>query len=96
LRRDEGPDGLTGPDDPFCVHTTMTLEDDEVLFADRAEWADVTPLEQYDSEGLSPLAPIIYTVECAFYDSGGGELIIMRTDGRYRQTKTHRITFGGS
>jgi len=31
------------------------------LFADRPEWADVVPLEQY--EGATPIAPIFYTPE---------------------------------
>ncbi|KIJ61517.1 hypothetical protein HYDPIDRAFT_96237 [Hydnomerulius pinastri MD-312] len=35
--------------------------EDEPLFADRPEWADVVPLEQY--EGVIPLAPIFYTNE---------------------------------
>ncbi|KAF9239776.1 hypothetical protein BU15DRAFT_87803 [Melanogaster broomeanus] len=35
--------------------------EDPPLFADRPEWADVIPLEQY--EGVSPLAPIFYTSE---------------------------------
>ncbi len=41
----------------------MPLDDDKIpLFAERPEWADVTPLEQY--ENLTPLAPILYTEEC--------------------------------
>jgi len=32
-----------------------------VLFSERPEWADVTPLEQY--EGVNPLAPIYYSEE---------------------------------
>ncbi|KAL0577192.1 CAAX geranylgeranyltransferase alpha subunit [Marasmius crinis-equi] len=36
-------------------------QDSPVLYADRSEWADVTPLEQHENE--QPLAPIQYTVE---------------------------------
>ncbi|KAK7047435.1 CAAX geranylgeranyltransferase alpha subunit [Paramarasmius palmivorus] len=36
-------------------------EEDYVLYANRPEWADVTPLEQYEND--QPLAPIHYTVE---------------------------------
>ncbi|CAA7266213.1 unnamed protein product [Cyclocybe aegerita] len=35
--------------------------DDEELFSERPDWADVVPLEQY--ENISPLAPIFYTEE---------------------------------
>lgn len=40
------------------------FDDDEYqpLFADREEWKDVQPLEQYES--MNPLAPIMYTREC--------------------------------
>ncbi|KAF9522236.1 hypothetical protein CPB83DRAFT_864730 [Crepidotus variabilis] len=37
------------------------FDDDELLFSERPEWSDVTPLEQY--ENLNPLAPIFYTDE---------------------------------
>ncbi|KAJ2912650.1 hypothetical protein MD484_g7767, partial [Candolleomyces efflorescens] len=36
-------------------------QDRPELFADREEWKDVEPLEQY--ENLTPLAPILYTAE---------------------------------
>lgn len=36
--------------------------DEPLLFAERPEWADVTPLEQY--ENFTPLAPILYTEDC--------------------------------
>ena len=39
------------------------MEEDQSLFADKPEWADVVPLEQY--EGTTPIAPIFYTPECA-------------------------------
>lgn len=51
------------------VHTSIKflllslMEEDQSLFADRPEWADVVPLEQY--EGVTPIAPIFYTPECA-------------------------------
>ncbi|ESK86396.1 farnesyltransferase geranylgeranyltransferase type i alpha subunit [Moniliophthora roreri MCA 2997] len=34
---------------------------EHVLYANRSEWADITPLEQYEND--QPLAPIHYTVE---------------------------------
>ncbi|GBE88708.1 protein prenylyltransferase [Sparassis latifolia] len=34
-------------------------EDIETLYADKAEWADVVPVQQY--EGVAPLAPIFYS-----------------------------------
>ncbi|KAF8137413.1 hypothetical protein EV363DRAFT_1428312 [Boletus edulis] len=37
------------------------MEEDQGLFADRPEWADVVPIEQY--EGAPPIAPIFYTPE---------------------------------
>jgi len=39
------------------------MEDPSPLFADRPEWSDVSPLEQYTSD-IKPLAPIIYTPQC--------------------------------
>lgn len=42
---------------------SLSLMEDQSLFADRPEWADVVPLEQY--EGINPIAPIFYTPECA-------------------------------
>lgn len=39
-----------------------TFQDDQLLFAERREWADIVPLEQY--ENITPLAPIFYTPEC--------------------------------
>lgn len=38
------------------------LFDFEVPYAERPEWADVTPIEQY--EGVNPVAPIYYSPEC--------------------------------
>ena len=35
---------------------------DAPLFAERPEWADVQPLEQY--EITNPIAPIFYSPEC--------------------------------
>lgn len=32
------------------------------FYAERPEWADVTPVEQY--EGVTPVAPIFYSPEC--------------------------------
>ncbi|KAH7886877.1 hypothetical protein F5I97DRAFT_1936482 [Phlebopus sp. FC_14] len=37
------------------------MDDGQLLFSQRSEWADVVPLEQY--EGINPLAPIFYTDE---------------------------------
>lgn len=45
-------------------YTSLVMEQDRPLFADRPEWADVVPLEQY--EGATPIAPIFYTPECAY------------------------------
>ena len=40
------------------------ISDDEgpLLFCNRPDWADLTPLEQY--ENLTPIAPILYSEEC--------------------------------
>ena len=37
-------------------------EDSPLLFRERPDWADLTPLEQY--ENLTPIAPILYSEEC--------------------------------
>lgn len=37
-------------------------EVDPPLYAARKDWADVTPLQQY--ENVNPLAPILYSEEC--------------------------------
>lgn len=37
--------------------------DDEPLYANRSDWKDIEPVEQY--EDINPLAPIFYTEECA-------------------------------
>ncbi|KAG9313486.1 hypothetical protein JVU11DRAFT_5811 [Chiua virens] len=37
------------------------MEEDQELFANKPEWADVVPLEQYES--ATPIAPIFYTPE---------------------------------
>lgn len=44
------------------VFVLLPMED-QSPFVDRPEWADVVPLEQY--EGAAPIAPILYTPECA-------------------------------
>jgi len=36
--------------------------DNTPLFAERLEWADVQPIEQY--EDINAIAPILYTEEC--------------------------------
>lgn len=41
----------------------LPMHEDQPLFANKPEWADVVPLEQY--EGTTPIAPIFYTPECA-------------------------------
>lgn len=33
-----------------------------MLYSERKDWADVTPIPQY--EGVNPIAPIFYTPEC--------------------------------
>jgi protein farnesyltransferase/geranylgeranyltransferase type-1 subunit alpha len=33
-----------------------------LLFCERPDWADLTPLDQY--ENLTPIAPILYSEEC--------------------------------
>ena len=35
---------------------------EQVLYAERPEWADVVPVAQY--ENIQPLAPIFYSPEC--------------------------------
>jgi len=42
--------------------TTMSFPGGALLYSQRPEWQDVTPLPQHES--LSPLAPIFYTDEC--------------------------------
>lgn len=39
-----------------------TFDPDDAYYADRPEWADVTPISQY--EGVNPIAPIFYSEEC--------------------------------
>jgi protein farnesyltransferase/geranylgeranyltransferase type-1 subunit alpha len=41
---------------------SLSNPDNAPLFAERPEWADVQPLEQY--EDANPIAPIFYTEEC--------------------------------
>ena len=52
------------PGPPCSNHLTMSLSspDNAPLFAERPEWADVQPLDQY--EDANPIAPIFYTEEC--------------------------------
>jgi protein farnesyltransferase/geranylgeranyltransferase type-1 subunit alpha len=38
------------------------FDEDRLLFRERPDWADLTPLEQY--ENLTPIAPILYSEEC--------------------------------
>ncbi|KAI0918370.1 hypothetical protein AcV5_002375 [Taiwanofungus camphoratus] len=40
---------------------SATFEEEDKLYAERSEWADVVPLQQY--EGVDPLAPICYSDE---------------------------------
>ena len=40
-------------------------EDSPLLFRETPDWADLTPLEQYES--LTPIAPILYSEECNKY-----------------------------
>ena len=48
----------------FSLPTMASNDDDKpILFANRPEWADVVPQEQY--EDGDPLAPIFYSVECS-------------------------------
>ena len=37
-------------------------EEGPLLYCERPDWADLTPLEQY--ENLTPIAPILYSEEC--------------------------------
>lgn len=46
----------------------LHVADDTPLFAEREDWADVQPLEQY--EGVNPIAPIFYTAQCEFGPRG--------------------------
>lgn len=41
----------------------LPAEEEQPLYSQRPEWADVIPLEQYES--VAPLAPIFYTDECS-------------------------------
>lgn len=46
---------------------TLKGEDDSdvLLYCERPEWADVTPIPQYEGVG-NPIAPIFYTPDCTF------------------------------
>ena len=44
------------------ANLNITDEDSPLLFRERPDWADLTPLEQY--ENLTPIAPILYSEEC--------------------------------
>ena len=41
---------------------SISDEDSPLLFCERPDWADLTPLDQY--ENLTPIAPILYSEEC--------------------------------
>lgn len=50
----------------YCYLPTMVSSDNDdttILFADRPEWADIVPQEQY--EDSDPVAPIFYTEACS-------------------------------
>jgi hypothetical protein len=47
---------------PASPMANITTEDSPLLFRERPDWADLTPLEQY--ENLTPIAPILYSEEC--------------------------------
>lgn len=40
------------------------MEEKRLLYKDRPEWSDVTPIKQDDGE--HPVASILYTPECLF------------------------------
>ncbi|KAH9474730.1 Protein farnesyltransferase/geranylgeranyltransferase type-1 subunit alpha [Psilocybe cubensis] len=72
------------------------LDFDDSLFADLPEWADVTPVEQY--EGVNPVAPIFYTPEYtdatnyfrAIVQSGEkSERVLDLTENIIRQNPAH-------
>ena len=43
--------------------SSLPTDDRSLLYAERPEWSDVTPLAQY--EDANPIAPIFYSAECA-------------------------------
>ena len=45
--------------------TTLIMDDNVPLYSERSEWADITPLEQYET--LNPIAPIAYTEGCELH-----------------------------
>lgn len=40
---------------------------EHILYAERPEWSDLTPIPQY--ENIQPLAPIFYNPECMRHSS---------------------------
>ncbi|KAF5325492.1 hypothetical protein D9619_009721 [Psilocybe cf. subviscida] len=60
----------------------ISTSEDAPLFAERPEWADVQPLEQY--ENANPIAPIFYTEE--YKDATNYFRAIVRAN-----EKTHRV-----
>jgi hypothetical protein len=48
------------------IHARQTMHpsDSKPLYADNPAWSDVIPIPQHD-EGSNPMAPIMYTQECA-------------------------------
>jgi len=67
--------------------------EEEKLYSQRAEWADVLPLEQY--ENITPLAPIFYTKECGYTSLSLKRRSKQRSDC-IRQTKMPQTTSEGS
>jgi len=42
-------------------------EETPLLFSERPEWSDITPIPQYETN--SPIAQILYSPECSFMTS---------------------------
>jgi hypothetical protein len=47
--------------------STVDNTAEHVLYAERPEWSDLTPIPQY--ENIQPLAPIFYNPECMQHSS---------------------------
>lgn len=71
--------------------------DDDVtplLYCERPEWEDVTPVSQYEAVN-SPIAPIFYTPECKYLAKTTLHLgIVARIAYSLSQTRMQQTTLG--